>query len=60
MSIRNFRNLSGMDNKTHLFRADGFICSAYDCKIIRTYKVCPHYCFQGCNAKYKASWYQDA
>lgn len=46
--------------KTHLFRADEFICSACGSVSGKPYKVCPTCGSTMKNAKYEASWVDEA
>ena len=46
--------------KTHLFRADEFICSACGRVSGKPYKVCPACGSTMKNAKYEASWVDEA
>ena len=46
--------------KTHLFRADEYICSACNGESGKPYKVCPACGAPMKKAKYEASWVDEA
>ena len=46
--------------KTHLFRADEFICSACGAKSDKPYKVCPACGSPMKKTRYDASWVDEA
>ncbi len=46
--------------KTHLFRADEFICSACGASCDRPYMICPCCRAEMGNSKYDASWVDEA
>ncbi len=45
--------------KTHLFRADDFICSACGAKSNKPYKVCPDCGHEMKKTKYDESWVDE-
>ncbi len=46
--------------KTHLFRADEFVCSACGASYDKPYKACPHCQAVMGKSKYDASWVDEA